>query len=176
MMYQYSWNVCLFINDSTCGSCMMEQRLIFPSSPESTWNRLSIDSEQDMEFQSTGLHDLLTSILWAFPVGPPKDFCAFKAAKWLGGFKAMSRECSSGDSSKTRNFRKKYALLWDVELTVVLACMRTTLSICCGDDTNITYISAGTAVGHLLVGHICLFKYTLRILKACNHFLNILCI
>jgi len=36
-----------------------------------------MDSEQDVEVQSTGLHDLLTLILWALPVQQPKYRCDF---------------------------------------------------------------------------------------------------
>jgi hypothetical protein len=28
-IYQYSWKMCLFIDDNTCGSCMMGHHLIF---------------------------------------------------------------------------------------------------------------------------------------------------
>jgi len=46
-----------------------------------------MDSERDMEVESTGLHDLLTLILWALPVQPPEDLCVFKAVSDLEALK-----------------------------------------------------------------------------------------
>jgi hypothetical protein len=45
MIYQYSLNMCLFIDDNTCGSCMMGHHLIFSALSDSTWIRLSVNSE-----------------------------------------------------------------------------------------------------------------------------------
>jgi hypothetical protein len=38
--YQYSWNMCLFINDNICESNMMGRYLIFSALSGSTWTRL----------------------------------------------------------------------------------------------------------------------------------------
>jgi hypothetical protein len=35
-MHQYSWNMSLFINDNTCGSCMVGHHLIFSPLSDST--------------------------------------------------------------------------------------------------------------------------------------------
>jgi hypothetical protein len=83
-------------------------------------------------------------------VGTPKDFGAFSADKTLGGITAASGECLSGGSSETRNFRQ-CSPMCDVELKVVLICMGTARSICCGDHANIAYISVGT--------HFCTYSY-----------------
>jgi hypothetical protein len=61
---RYSWNICLFIHIDSCGSGMTEHYLIFSTLSQSTWTRLSVNSGQDAEAQSTGLHDLLTFTLW----------------------------------------------------------------------------------------------------------------
>jgi hypothetical protein len=59
------------------------------------------------EAESTGLHDLLTSILWIYmAAGTPKDFGVFSAITDLRGIRATSREYLSGDSNETRNFRQ----------------------------------------------------------------------
>jgi hypothetical protein len=50
MIYQYLWNTYFFINDNTCGSWMMGHRIV----------RQRVNSGQDAEAQSTGLHDPLT--------------------------------------------------------------------------------------------------------------------
>jgi hypothetical protein len=38
-----------------------------------------VNSGEDAEAQPTGLHDHLTSILWIFGRGAPKDFGVFRA-------------------------------------------------------------------------------------------------
>jgi hypothetical protein len=60
MIYQYSWNMCLFINDNICGLYMTVHHLIFSALSDSTWPRLLVNRGQDVAAQSCGLHDPLT--------------------------------------------------------------------------------------------------------------------
>jgi len=53
--------------------------------------------------------------------------------------------------------------------------MGNTLSICCGDDTNTTYILARTGVWTFVGRMFCSFQYVLHIVKACYPVLNFLC-
>jgi hypothetical protein len=98
--------MCLFINDNTLGSCMMGHHISFFTLSESTWTSLSVHSEPDAEAQPTGLHDLMTLILWVLAVGTLKDFGAFSADQWLRNITSTSMECLSGDSRETSNFRQ----------------------------------------------------------------------
>jgi hypothetical protein len=66
-----------------------------------------VNSGQDTDTQSTGLHNLLTLILWIFGCGEtPEDFGVFSTDQWLRGITATGRKCLSGDSNKTRSFWK----------------------------------------------------------------------
>jgi hypothetical protein len=44
MIYQYPWNTCHFINESTCGSCMLGHQFIFSTLSDSTWTGLLVNS------------------------------------------------------------------------------------------------------------------------------------
>jgi hypothetical protein len=44
MVYQYSWNMYLFLNDNTVVHAWWGQQLIFSALSDSTWTRLSVSS------------------------------------------------------------------------------------------------------------------------------------
>jgi hypothetical protein len=141
MVYQYSWDLCLFINDNTRGSCTM-RNLIFSALSVSTAIRLSVNSGQDTETQSTGLHDPLNLLLWIFGYrGTLKNFVVFRADQGFRGIRATSREYLSGDWSKTRNSCQRWHLC-EAKSWKLLKCIGTTQSMRCRDHKNIAHVSA----------------------------------
>jgi hypothetical protein len=101
---------------------------------------------------------LVCTIPWSWSsrflvVRTRNDIGEFWADQWLSRITAQCWEWFSGDLSETRNCLKQYALLCNEELTIVQTRMGITQSICCGDNTNITLISAGTGTQWELVLH-----------------------
>jgi hypothetical protein len=93
MIYQYSWNMCLFINDNTRGSCMDVAHLVFfplfTQHLNQTLGERWIGRGNPVNGPAQS-PDLNAPELLA--VGTPKDFGVFSANQWLRGITATSRE------------------------------------------------------------------------------------
>jgi hypothetical protein len=75
LIYQYSWYMCLFVNDNTCGSCMIGHHLMFSALWDSAWTRLPVN-------QSIGREGPVNWPAW-FPDLNPPDFWLWKHLKTL---------------------------------------------------------------------------------------------
>jgi hypothetical protein len=104
----------------------------------------------------------LTSISALLGVGTLQGFGVFIADQWLRGITAARRECMSGDSSETRNFRqsahlcamKSWKLCWNAwEPHIALPIYQQALISRC-----------------VLTGNFCPFKWVIYSLKACIPF------
>jgi hypothetical protein len=110
MIYQYSWNMCLFIKDITCGSCMTGHHFIFShchtaTEPDFRW---AVD-------RTWRPSPVACTISWPqfsgfLAVRTRKYFGVFSVDQRITGIRAASKECLSGDSSETRNFRQSSQL------------------------------------------------------------------
>jgi len=78
-------------------------------------------------------------------VGIPDDFGVFRADQWRWGGTA-SRECLSGDASKTRNFLNSTHCLWEEDCKIGLICMGTTHKQSVVQITRTSYTWANTGV------------------------------
>jgi hypothetical protein len=136
--------------------------LIVSALSDNTWTRLSLNSGQDAEAQSAGLHNPLTLIIWIRVCEASKGLGVFSSDQWLRHITAMSRECLSGDFQQ---FSTECAPLCDEELKVVLNCMGATWNICCRDHTNIAHILAGIYFWTHVDREFCLFEWVLTAVK-----------
>jgi hypothetical protein len=124
--------------------------------------------------QSTGLHDLLTSILWILTVGTRKFFGEFSSDQWLRGNTARSIQCLWGDSNETRNFgegahffaTKSWKLCWNAWEPHRTSAVRITLSSPMSQQLLVP--------GNMLTGTFCSFRWVLYPLKTCNLFVKTL--
>jgi hypothetical protein len=107
IIYQYSGNTFLFIKDNTYmwlihdGAppnflCIVRQHL------NQTFNEQWIGRGGPVNWRAWS-PDLYPLDFWLWG---HLDFDVLNADQWFGGITATSRECLSGDSSETRNFRQ----------------------------------------------------------------------